>query len=306
MKHLYVIILLCLSTSIHVHGQEVKKHVIQRGETLESIAKDYNLSLTELQNANNDMEIFYTGEEINVPIKKPIMEANETELSSNSDEYFLKTLTAYLNDCEVADKLFVEGNYSKAQKQYQQIIRKYNGVLSCEEVLYKNALCSYNRKKWKSAIEDLSIVINNKEYSQDQRDLCKKLLAKAQSYRDQQLENRSNFWGGLFMTAASVGVAYMNAKSDAKVTSGSSVSSANAASYDTESSIGTNSDSEQIVKKSSKVCRRCNGGGKCFSCHGKGIRTDNLFGTGTDPKHDCGVCGGDGKCPSCNGTGKQS
>ena len=55
MKHLYVIILLCLSTSIHVHGQEVKKHVIQRVETLESIAKDYNLSLTELQNANNDM-----------------------------------------------------------------------------------------------------------------------------------------------------------------------------------------------------------------------------------------------------------
>ena len=123
MKHLYVIILLCLSTSIHVHGQEVKKHVIQRGETLESIAKDYNLSLTELQNANNDMEIFYTGAEINVPIKKPIMEANETELSSNSDEYFLKTLTAYLNDCEVADKLFVEGNYSKAQKQYQQIMQ---------------------------------------------------------------------------------------------------------------------------------------------------------------------------------------
>lgn len=78
-------------------------------------------------------------------------------------------------------------------------------------------------KKWKSTIENLSIVINNEEYSQDQRDHCKKLLAKAQSYRDQQLEKRSNFCGGLFMTAASVEVAYMNAKSDVKGTSDPSV-----------------------------------------------------------------------------------
>lgn len=62
----------------------------------------------------------------------------------------------------------------------------------------------------------------------------------------------------------------MNAKFDAKATLGSSVSSANAASYDTESSICTDSGSEQIVKKSSKLCRKCNGGGKCFSCHETG------------------------------------
>lgn len=306
MKRFYVIILWSLFTITHVYGQEIKKHVVLRGETLESIAKDYNLSPVELHNANNDMEIFYTGLEINVPIKKPTGVSNGTELSLNSDEQFLKTLAAYLNDCEVADKLFEARNYSKAQKQYQQIIRKYNGVLSCEEALYGNALCSYNREKWKSAIEDLSIVINNEECSQGQRDHCKKLLAKAQSYRDQQLENRSNFWGGLFMTAATVGVAYLNTKSDTKTSSGTSVSSKNTISGNTESTIDAGSDNEQTFKKSSKVCRKCNGGGKCFACHGKGIRTDNLFGTGVDPKHDCSVCGGDGKCPSCNGTGKQS
>lgn len=306
MRHFYVIILLSLSTITQVCGQEIKKHVVQRGETLESIAKEYKLSPNELQNANNDMEILYTGLEINVPIKKKPITSNGTGQFSDSDEQFLKILAAYYDDCEIADKLFEARDYSKAQKQYRQTIMKYKGVLSCEDALYGNAICSYNRKKWKSAIEDLNMVINNEECSQGQRDHCKRLLAKAQSYRDQQLENRSNFWGGLFMTAATVGVAYMNAKSEAKATSVSSVSSANAASYDTESSIGTDSGSEQTVNKSSKVCRRCNGGGKCFSCHGKGIRTDNLFGTGTDPKHDCGVCGGDGKCPSCNGTGKQS
>lgn len=306
MKHLYVIILLSLSTIIQVHGQEIKKHVVQRGETLESIAKDYNLSPNELHNANNDMEIFYTGLEINVPIKKTMIASTGTKQSSNSDEQFLKTLAAYWDDCEIANKLFETHNYSKAQKQYQQTIKKYKGILPCEDALYGNALCSYNREKWKSAIEDLNMVINNEECSQGQRDHCKRLLAKAQSYRDQQLENRSNFWGGLFMTAATVGVAYMNAKTETKPTAGTLSSSTSTTNYSDDSSTDGESSSEQTFKKSSKICRRCSGGGKCYQCHGKGIRTDNLFGTGIDPTHDCGVCGGDGKCPSCHGTGKQS
>lgn len=306
MKHLYVIILLSLSTIIQVHGQEIKKHVVQRGETLESIAKDYNLSPNELHNANNDMEIFYTGLEINVPIKKTMIASTGTKQSSNSDEQFLKTLAAYWDDCEIANKLFETHNYSKAQKQYQQTIKKYKGILPCEDALYGNALCSYNREKWKSAIEDLNMVINNEECSQGQRDHCKRLLAKAQSYRDQQLENRSNFWGGLFMTAATVGVAFMNAKSETKPTAGTLSSSTSTTNYSDDSSTDGESSSEQTFKKSSKICRRCSGGGKCYQCHGKGIRTDNLFGTGIDPTHDCGVCGGDGKCPSCHGTGKQS
>lgn len=306
MKHLYVIILLSLSTIIQVHGQEIKKHVVQRGETLESIAKDYNLSPNELHNANNDMEKFYTGLEINVPIKKTMIASTGTKQSSNSDEQFLKTLAAYWDDCEIANKLFETHNYSKAQKQYQQTIKKYKGILPCEDALYGNALCSYNREKWKSAIEDLNMVINNEECSQGQRDHCKRLLAKAQSYRDQQLENRSNFWGGLFMTAATVGVAYMNAKSETKPTAGTLSSSTSTTNYSDDSSTDGESSSEQTFKKSSKICRRCSGGGKCYQCHGKGIRTDNLFGTGIDPTHDCGVCGGDGKCPSCHGTGKQS
>ena len=306
MKHLYVIILLSLSTIIQVHGQEIKNHVVQRGETLESIAKDYNLSPNELHNANNDMEIFYTGLEINVPIKKTMIASTGTKQSSNSDEQFLKTLAAYWDDCEIANKLFETHNYSKAQKQYQQTIKKYKGILPCEDALYGNALCSYNREKWKSAIEDLNMVINNEECSQGQRDHCKRLLAKAQSYRDQQLENRSNFWGGLFMTAATVGVAYMNAKSETKPTAGTLSSSTSTTNYSDDSSTDGESSSEQTFKKSSKICRRCSGGGKCYQCHGKGIRTDNLFGTGIDPTHDCGVCGGDGKCPSCHGTGKQS
>lgn len=307
MKRFYVILLLWgLFSVFNAFGQEVRKHVVQRGETLESIAKDYDIPTTELKNANNDFELFYTGLEINVPINKPVLAYNETNQLSDSDEQFLKAYLSYVDDCEIADKFFEARNYSKAQKQYQQIIKKYKGILPCEDALYGNALCSYNREKWKSAIKDLSIVINNEDCSQNQRNHCKKLLAKAQSYRAQQIENRSNFWGGLVMTAATVGVAYMNAKSETNTVSGTAASGTNAINDDTNSYVETESDSEQTFKKSSKVCRRCHGDGKCFQCHGKGIRTDNMFGTGVDPRHDCGVCGGDGKCHTCNGTGKQS
>lgn len=306
MKRLYVILLFGgLFSVFNALGQEVSKHVVQRGESLESIAKDYNISTTELKNANNDFEIFYTGLEINVPINKPVSASNETYQLSDTAQY-IKAYLSYVDDCEIADKFFVAHNYSKAQKQYRQIIKKYKGILPCEDALYRNALCSFNREKWKSAIEDLSFVINNEDCSQNQRDHCKRLLAEAQSYREQQLENRSNFWGGLFVTAATVGVAYMNAKSEIKTASGTVASGTNAIDEDTNSYVETESDSEQTFKKSSKVCRRCHGDGKCFQCHGKGIRTDNMFGTGVDPIHDCGVCGGDGKCHTCNGTGKQS
>ena len=79
MKRFYVIILLDLFAIFNVWGQNIKKHIVLRGETLESIAQDYNLSLTELRKANIDMEVFYTGLEINVPSKKSTAPSNGTK-----------------------------------------------------------------------------------------------------------------------------------------------------------------------------------------------------------------------------------
>lgn len=301
MERFYVTILFFLLTITHVCGQEIKKHIVQRGETLESIAKDYNLSPTELRNANFDMEVFYTGLEIDVPIKKIKVASNGTQLSTNSDEQFLKTLTAYLNDCEIADRLFEAHNYSKAQKQYQQTIKKYKGVLPCEDAFYGNALCSYNREKWKSAIEDLTIVINNEDCSQGQREHCRKLLAKAQSYREQQLENRSNFWGSLFMTAATVGTSIALASNQPKQSSYTNSSSSTArTSYSNEVGTATSSSSSNSSCPSLKVNRGkwyCANTGRCGMCGGDGVM-DGQFGQGAN-SHKCTLCGGTGKCKYC-------
>lgn len=289
----------------HIYGQNIKKHIVQRGETLESIAKDYNISQNELQNANNDMEIFYTGLEINVPIKKTTISSNGTKQSPNSDEQFLKTLAAYWDDCEIADKLFEAHNYSKAQKQYQQTIKKYKGILPCEDALYGNALCSYNREKWKSAIEDLSIVINNEDCSQGQRDHCKRLLAKAQSYRDQQLENRNNFWGGLFVTAATVGTSIALASNQQKQssytdnpTSSSSMGEKTSFSGSSSLSGSSSTSSSRSSCPSIKINRGkwyCANTGKCGMCWGDGL----MDGSQGHNSLKCSLCGGTGKCKYC-------
>lgn len=308
MRNLLVFILLGLFSITHTYGQEMKKHIVQRGETLESVAQDYNLSVDELRRANFDFELFYTGLEINVPIKKTAVASNVVNQSSSSDDQFLKTLAAYREECEAAEKMFKARKYSKAQNQYRLIIKKYKGSLSCEEALYRNALCSYNREKWKSAIKDLSAVVYNKDCSPKQRDHCKSLLAKARSYRDQQVENRTNFWGGLFVTAAAVGTSVALASSQSKQSSYSSASSSSGSiGYSSGSSYSSgngSSSSSPSSDKSSCPSLKINRGkwyccntGNCGMCGGDGLM-DGEFGQGPNSRK-CTLCGGSGKCKYC-------
>lgn len=71
------------------------------------------------------------------------------------------------------------------------------------------------------------------------------------------------------------------------------------------SSYSGGSNSSASGSSSGRLCRTCSGGGKCNSCHGSGMRTDNQFGTGTSSTVRCGVCGGSGRCSSCNGAGRR-
>ncbi len=73
------------------------------------------------------------------------------------------------------------------------------------------------------------------------------------------------------------------------------------AGYDATSySGGTTSTSSTTSNSSSKsFCRSCSNTRTCTQCHGTGKRTDNMFGTGSDPTVKCGICGGSGRCPYC-------
>jgi len=310
MKRLCVVIILGLFSILDMWGQEVYKHVVQRGETLESIAGYYRFSPEEIIKANPDMDVFYTGMEVIIPAKMPVAVPSDTDQSLTTDRGLSDAYVAYLADCETADVLFEAREYSKAQKQYRKVIEKYEGVVPCGDALYGNALCSYNREKWKTAIEDLSLVINSEDCSNGQRKHCLDLLSKAYAYREQQLENRSNFWGGVVLTAAAIGTSIAVAASQSKqsassVSSGSSASSVSSDTTSDTSDLGEGSSSSSS-SSSSSTCPslKVNGGkwycantGDCGMCGGDGFM-DGQFGQGPN-SHQCTLCGGSGKCKYC-------
>ena len=62
---LTIAFLLCTTTSI---AQQKNKHTVQKGETIESIAKKYNITVANLQEANPDIDIlFYVGLKLDIP-----------------------------------------------------------------------------------------------------------------------------------------------------------------------------------------------------------------------------------------------
>lgn len=305
---LFTLIVALVAVSLSAWCQNTLQYVVQRGETMESVAQTFGVSLDEMKAANPDMELFYTGLQVNVPVKQ----VSSGTASQGSDAEYLTALSAYKADCEVADNLFRAGQYRKAQKQYKTVIEQYSGVLPCNDALYGNALCSYNREKWKSAIEDLSAVINCKDSSPSQRAHCKRMLAQAQELRDQQLENRANFWGGLVMTAAQVGTAVAVAASQPKPSASSAGSSSSSYSsggisysggdgnYSSGGSGGASAATDKSTCPSLKVSHGryyCANTGRCGMCGGDGLM-DSQDGLGVN-NLKCTLCGGSGKCKYC-------
>lgn len=73
MKKLLFTLFMLLSF-IEIMAQQIT-HTIQRGETIESIAKKYNVSVDALKKANpNISELFFVGLKLNIPSTQPIAE----------------------------------------------------------------------------------------------------------------------------------------------------------------------------------------------------------------------------------------
>ncbi len=71
-------LLVCLIAgfALSISAQETKTHIIQRGETIESIAKKYGISEADLKEANPDIKKFYyAGMSIVIPVKAVAVES---------------------------------------------------------------------------------------------------------------------------------------------------------------------------------------------------------------------------------------
>lgn len=83
MKKLLTIAVMLLSFTA-LMAQQIT-HTIQRGETIESIAQKYNVSVDALKKANPDIsELFFVGLKLNIPNAQPMAETvnqNKTEIT---------------------------------------------------------------------------------------------------------------------------------------------------------------------------------------------------------------------------------
>lgn len=69
LKKLFLSAVLCTASMVTMAQSQIITHVVQRGETLESIAKYYNISVADLNNANPNADgLIYVGMKLAVPV----------------------------------------------------------------------------------------------------------------------------------------------------------------------------------------------------------------------------------------------
>ena len=213
MRRIYMTIVLFAmmfcSYSAKSWGQDIVnlKHIVQRGETIETLADSYRLTTDMLKTVNLGMDTFYTGMEVFVPVDKKYMWLRTEEDS----EDILKDIAGYFLEYKEASRIFNSGNYKKAEKLFESTIRNHGKYLPCEEAYFGRAMCDYNRNKWGSAIEGFAQVISIDECPKELREQSRSLKANAEERREARSQRTANFFSGLFQVAAEVGTAYMAA-----------------------------------------------------------------------------------------------
>ena len=190
-------------------GQDIVnlRHIVQRGETIETLADSYRLTTDMLKTVNLGMDTFYTGMEIFVPVDKKYMWLRTEEDS----EDILKDIAGYFQEYKEASRIFNSGDYRKADKLFESTIRNHGKWLPCEEAYFGKAMCDYNRKKWSSAVDGFAKVISIEDCPEELREQSRSLKASAEEQREARNQRTANFFSNFFQVAAEVGTAYLAA-----------------------------------------------------------------------------------------------
>ena len=87
-KKIFLSVLLCTVCMFGLAQSQTVTHVVQRGETLESIAESYKVSVEDINKANPNADgIVYVGMKLNIPT------SSKTQIVSNNDNQGGSTYT---------------------------------------------------------------------------------------------------------------------------------------------------------------------------------------------------------------------
>lgn len=190
MKSRLFIILFLLAITIPVAGQQ-KTIIVGFGETFETIAVKYGITLSDLKTANPGKERCYAGMKLIVPQSQisPIgISGVSSDLVRQSDSLLI-----------LAKAVRSSGQYKKAIKIYDKVInmsvRRAYGYAGRGE-------CHYDLKNLKKAKSDLTSAINSGELASIEKSWCEDALEEVEKGLQAKREKRNRVWRNIGLAVA--------------------------------------------------------------------------------------------------------
>lgn len=175
-------IFLALGITAGAESPSTTTHIVDRGETIEYIARKYGVTVADIQKVNEWADVIYCGLELIIPLS----ERDSRLITSTQNPLFAE-----------AQRYIDKEDYGKAIKIYNKILKDDSFNLTA---IYNRGICYYNKGKMKQATEDFSYVKLHDEKG-DFPD-AKKLAENARSIQEEKNARRAEMWGAIFSTVA--------------------------------------------------------------------------------------------------------
>lgn len=95
-KKIFLTVVFCTVSVFTMAQSQTVTHVVQRGETIESIAEIYKVSVRDINKANPNADgIVYVGMKLNVPIEKMDTYTDEAPLQDDAEQRNTQTVSNY-------------------------------------------------------------------------------------------------------------------------------------------------------------------------------------------------------------------
>ena len=225
MKKVFTLLLFAI-ISLAAYSQQVKEHTVLRGETPESVAAKYGITVDALKAENPSINnFFYVGMTLAIPQQvlvsdnksdekkaEPELVKNDVEVDSVAivqaqlDE-LLERIRKTDQYWEEGDQAFASGNYKKAEKKYTKALELGGDD---PDILYNRALCSLRRDKYNHAIDDFKACLRN-DPDDELREQANTMLDLAKDLKSERADRRGKIIGGALLLAAGTALAVTEA-----------------------------------------------------------------------------------------------
>ena len=178
MRRISFLLLFLSWLTVPVLAQVVTVHVVKRGETVATIAKQYGVSEADIRTVNPNLTTVFAGVKLNIPVKKSVAEGNKVVRQAKTASQRSTGMTTPKAATSAAPKPAPQQNYYAFNSHYL----KGQGYI--------------RDKKWKKAIQELNLAMAQPAPAKE-RSHCQQLLAYAEREKNARSERRAAFLSGL-------------------------------------------------------------------------------------------------------------